>query len=194
MNLKDFLEHMNNQKTVIYPSEAQEMCDNLLLEATELKMKLNCEYHTEEEIRKIIAEITGCEVNETLRLVPPFHTDCGKNIHIGENVFINSNCTMQDQGGIYIGDDVLIGHNVCLLTLNHDFRPDMRANLHPSAVHIENKAWIGSNATILPGVTIGEGAIVAAGAVVSKDVPAGTIVGGVPAKIIREIDENGPCK
>ena len=189
MDLKNFLEHMNNQKTVIYPSEVQEMCDELLLEATQIKMKLNCEYHSEDEVREIFGELTGQEVNETLRLIPPFHTDCGKNIHIGENVFINSNCTMQDQGGIYIGDNVLIGHNACILTLNHDFNPEKRANLHPSPVHIGNGVWLGSNVTVLPGVTIADGAIVAAGAVVTKDVPADTIVAGVPAKIIRKVEE-----
>ena len=188
MNLEEFLEHTNSGKTIHFPSEAQELCDELLREATRIKMKLNCEYHTEEEIRQIMAELTGQDVNETLNLIPPFHTDCGKNIHIGENVFINSNCTMQDQGGVYIGDDVLIGHNVCILTLNHDFEIEKRAELHPSSIHIKNKAWIGSNATILPGVTIGEGAIVAAGAVVTKDVDAKTIVGGVPAKLIKKIE------
>ena len=188
MNLDEFLEHASSGKTIHAPSEAQEFCDSLLLEATEIKMRLNCEYHTEDKIREIMAELTGREVNETLRLVPPFHTDCGKNIHIGKNVFINSNCTMQDQGGVYIGDDVLIGHNVCLLTLNHDFEPEKRAELHPSPIHIADKVWIGSNATILPGVSIGEGAVVAAGAVVTKDVEANTIVGGVPAKLIKKID------
>ena len=188
MNLEEFLEHVNSGKTVHYPSPAQELCDDLLLEATRIKMKLNCEYHTEDEIRQIMAELTGQDINETLRLVPPFHTDCGKNIHIGENVFINSNCTMQDQGGVFIGDDVLIGHNVCLLTLNHDFEIEKRAELHPSPVHIKDKAWIGSNTTILPGVTIGEGAIVAAGAVVTRDVMAKTVVGGVPAKLIKKIE------
>ena len=189
MNLDEFLEHVNNRKTIHAHSQAQEFCDNQLQEAIKFKMKLNCEYHTESEIRQIMAEITGQEVNETLQLVPPFHTDCGKNIHIGENVFINSNCTMQDQGGVYIGDDVLIGHNVCLLTLNHDFEPEKRAELHPSPIHIGNKVWIGSNATILPGVTIGDNAVVAAGAVVTRDVMADTVVGGVPAKLIKKIDE-----
>lgn len=188
MNLEEFLEHTNSGKTIHAPSKAQEFCDNLLLEATEIKMKLNCKYHTEDEIREIMAELTGQDINKTLRLVPPFHTDCGKNIHIGENVFINSNCTMQDQGGVYIGDDVLIGHNVCLLTLNHGFEPEKRAELHPSPIHIEDKVWIGSNATILPGVSIGKGAIVAAGAVVTRDVEENTIVGGVPARLIKKID------
>lgn len=188
MNLEEFLEHASNGKKITAPSEAQEFCDNLLLEATRIKMKLNCEYHTEKEIRQIMAELTGQKVNETLRLVPPFHTDCGKNIHIGNNVFINSNCTMQDQGGIYIGDDVLIGHNVCLLTLNHDFEVEKRGELYPSPIHIGNSVWIGSNATILPGVRIGDGAIVAAGAVVTRDVEEKTVVGGVPAKVIKKIE------
>lgn len=189
MNLEEFLKHVSEGKTIHAPSDAQEMCDNLLLEAIRIKMKLNCEYHTESEIREIFADLTSKPINETLRLVPPFHTDCGKNIHIGENVFINSNCTMQDQGGIYIGDDVLIGHNVCLLTLNHDFNPEKRAELHPSPIHIGDKVWIGSNATILPGVSIGDGAIIAAGAVVTKDVEKNTIVAGVPAKVIKEITD-----
>ena len=121
--------------------------------------------------------------------MPPFNTDCGKNIHIGENVFINSGCKMQDQGGIYIGDDVLIGHNACLLTLNHVSDPESRADMYPEPVHIEDKAWLGSNVTVLPGVRIGEGAIVAAGAVVTKDVEPGTVVGGVPAKFIKNVDD-----
>ena len=97
---------------------------------------------------------------------------------------------MQDQGGIYIGDDVLIGHNACLLTLNHEMDPENRADVHPKPIHIEDKAWLGSNVTVLPGVTIGEGAIVAAGAVVTKDVESNTIVGGVPAKIIKRISDD----
>ena len=189
MDLKDFLNYTNSGKTISVPSKEQDMCNELLLNAIEIKMKLNCEYHSESEIREIFAELTSQDINETLRLVPPFHTDCGKNIHIGENVFINSNCTMQDQGGIYIGDNVLIGHNACLLTLNHDFDPEKRANLHPSPIYIEDNVWLGSNVTVLPGVRIGEGSIVAAGAVVTKDVKSGEIVGGVPAKTIKKIDD-----
>lgn len=192
MELKDFLDYMNSQKEVESPSEVQEMCNSLLLEAIKIKSKLNCEYHTEDEIREIFSELTSQPVNETLRLVPPFHTDCGKNIRIGENVFINSNCTMQDQGGIYIGDNVLIGHNACLLTLNHNEDPKKRANLMPSPIKIGNGAWLGSNVTVLPGVSIGDGAIVAAGAVVTKDVDENTIVAGIPAKVMRKVNENNP--
>lgn len=189
MDLKEFLDYVNSGREVESPSEVQEMFDKLLLEAIRIKSKLNCEYHTDDEIRKIFSELTSQPVNETLNLVPPFHTDCGKNIHIGENVFINANCTMQDQGGIFIGDNVLIGHNACILTLNHNEDPQKRANLLPSPVKIGNGAWLGSNVTVLPGVTIGDGAIIAAGAVVTKDVEANTIVAGIPAKVVRNVNE-----
>lgn len=116
-----------------------------------------------------------------------FITDFGKNIHLGENVFINAGCKFQDQGGIYIGDNVLIGHNVVLATLNHDENPERRGNLIPGAINIGDNVWIGSNATILAGVSIGDGAIIAAGAVVTKDVDENTIVAGVPAKYIRDV-------
>ena len=98
-------------------------------------------------------------------------------------------CKFQDQGGIYIGDGTLIGHNVVLATLNHAMAPEHRSDMLPAPIHIGRNVWIGANATILPGVTIGDGAVVAAGAVVTKDVPALTVVGGVPAKVLRHIRE-----
>ena len=158
-------------------------------EALKITAELNSAYHTPEEIRALMSRLTAGEIDESFGLFPPFHTDCGKNIHIGENVFINANCTMQDQGGIFIGDNVLIGHNACILTLNHNEDPQKRANLLPSPVKIGNGAWLGSNVTVLPGVTIGDGAIIAAGAVVTKDVEANTIVAGIPAKVVRKVNE-----
>ena len=102
-------------------------------------------------------------------------------------MFINADCKFQDQGGIYIDDGALIGHGVVLATLNHDLDPEKRQQLHPAPIRIGKRVWIGANATVLPGVTIGDNAVVAAGAVVTKDVPADTIVGGVPAKQISTI-------
>lgn len=148
--------------------------------------KLNNQYLTNEQITEVFSEM----INQSLEgfcLFPPFNTDFGLNIHLGKNVFINSGCKFQDQGGIYIGDDVLIGHNVVIATLNHELDPNKRGDLYPSPVRIEEKVWIGANATILPGVKVGSGAVVAAGAVVSKDVEPMTIVGGVPAKVIKNI-------
>ena len=108
---------------------------------------------------------------------------------VEDNVFINSGCYFQDQGGITIGEGSLIGHNVVLATLNHEMDPEHRKDLHPDPIKIGRHVWIGANATVCPGVTIGDGAVVAAGAVVVKDVPAKAIVGGVPAKLIRYISE-----
>ena len=121
-------------------------------------------------------------------MFPPFYTDCGKNLKIGRNVFINSCCQFQDQGGIVIGDGSLIGPKTVIATLNHHMDPKKRAKLMPKPVVIGKNVWIGANVTILPGVTIGEGAIIAAGAVVNKNVEANTIAGGVPAKLIKQIE------
>ena len=105
-------------------------------------------------------------------------------------MFVNSGCRFQDQGGIWIGDNALIGHNAVLATLNHDPDPAKRGNLIPAKIVIGNNVWLGANVTVLPGVTIGDGAIIAAGAVVTKNVPANTVVGGVPAKVIKTIGGN----
>lgn len=187
MELKEFLNHMNSGKKVINGTKEQEYCDYLLEQSLKITSKINNEYHTIEEIQELFAELTSTETNKTLRVIPPFNTDCGKNIHIKENVFINSGCKMQDQGGIYIEENVLIGHNATLLTLNHEENPENRANLIPKPIHIGKNAWLGSNVTVLPGVTIGDGAIIAAGAVVTKDVPKDTIVAGIPSKIMRKV-------
>lgn len=189
MNLNEFLDHLNRRLPVIGGSEAHLFMHELSQEALRLTAELNNSYRTPEEIRALMEKITSKAVDESFALFPPFYTDCGKNITFGKNVFINSGCKFQDQGGITIGDGALIGHNVVLATLNHDMKPEKRSTIHPAPIVVGKNVWIGSGATILPGVTIGDGAIVAAGAVVTKDVAANTIVGGVPAKFIKEIEE-----
>ena len=136
----------------------------------------------------IMRDLTGRHIDESFSMFPPFYTDCGKNLKIGKHVFINSGCKFQDQGGISIGDGTLIGHNVVLATLNHSQDAAKRGNLLPAPIKIGKNVWIGANATICPGVIIGDGAIIAAGAVVNKDVPDNTVVGGVPAKLIKKIN------
>ncbi|MCC8051515.1 MAG: sugar O-acetyltransferase [Clostridiales bacterium] len=154
-------------------------------------MELNNQYHTPEEIREIMSRLTGRRIDDSFRLFPPFYTDFGKNIHFGKDVFINSGCHFQDQGGIEIGDGAMIGHNVVLATINHDLDPAQNRKNHYAPVRIGAHVWIGSNATILPGVAIGEWSVVAAGAVVTKEVPPYTVAGGVPAKTIRKIEAGG---
>lgn len=156
--------------------------------ALRLTMALNSSYHEPEVVRKLFFELICQPEDDTFCLFPPFYTDYGKHIVIGKNVFINTGCRFQDQGGITIGDGALIGHNVVLATLNHDENPSLRHILHPAPIVIGPNVWIGANATIVPGVTVGEGAIIAAGAVVTRDVPARTVVGGVPARVLKTIE------
>ena len=187
MELREFLEQVSAGKTIVASSEAMAFSGYLTQEALKITAQLNSGYHTPEEIQELFAELTGRPINRTLGLIPPFHTDCGKNIHIGEHVFLNAGCTFQDQGGIWIGDGALIGHHATIVTLNHNFDPAKRHDLQPAPVKIGKNVWLGANVTVLPGVTIGDGAVIAAGAVVTKDVAENIVVGGIPAKIIRDI-------
>ena len=158
--------------------------------ALQLTMELNCSYHTPEEVRELVSTLIGQELDEAFGLFPPFSADYGKNISIGKNVFINSGCKFQDQGGITIGDGCQIGHNVVLATLNHEEPLELRRSTYAAPIVIGRDVWIGANATVCQGVTIGDGAIVAAGAVVTKDVPPRMVVGGVPARVLRPIKQN----
>jgi len=141
-----------------------------------------------EEIRERLSELIGSNVDKSSTVFVPFHTNFGKHIKIGKNVFINHACSFLDLGGITIEDDVQIGPRVNLVTENHPIDPATRKNLDLKSIIIKRNAWIGAGATILPGVTVGENSIVAAGAVVNKDVPSNTIVGGIPAKLIKSIN------
>ena len=141
-----------------------------------------------EQVRAFLSEIIGDNIDESTTIFAPFYTNFGRFIKIGKNVFINHACSFLDMGGITIEDEVLIGPKVNLITENHPLDPTDRRALITKPIIIKRNAWIGAGATILPGVTIGENAVVAAGAVVSKNVPDNVIVGGVPAKIIRPIN------
>lgn len=187
MTTAEFIQVMDSGADVRAGSPVHEVMHRLSQEAIRLTLRLNGSYNTAEEIVALMSELTGTEVDASFRLFPPFYTDCGKNINFGKRVFVNSGCRFQDQGGITIGDDVLVGHNCVIATLNHLMDPDRRADMIPSPVRIGDKVWIGANVTILPGVTVGEGAVLAAGAVVTRDVEPRTVVGGVPARVIRRI-------
>lgn len=140
-----------------------------------------------ENVRKLWGELSGTPLDPTTTIQIPVYVNIGKFTRIGKNVYINHLCSMLDMGTITIGDDVLIGPKVNILSEEHPVNPADRKALMVRPVVIKNGAWIGAGATILPGVTVGENSIVAAGAVVNKDVPDNTIVGGIPAKVIKEI-------
>lgn len=151
-------------------------------------MEINSVYHTPEELVELMSKLTGKEVDSSFRMYPPFYADFGRNITFGKNVFLNSGCKFQDQGGIEIGDNCLIGHNAVLATANHAIDPHENRKLNYAPIKICNNVWLGANVTVLQGVTIGEWSVVAAGAVVTKDVAPYTIVGGIPAKFIKKVE------
>lgn len=190
MELQEFLDIMNRGERVVNGSEVHQFMSAAAFEVMKLTSTLNDGCHDLTEIQSLFSSIIGKQVDETFALFPPFYTDFGKNITVEKEVFINSGCHFQDQGGISIGEGSLIGHNVVLATLNHEMDPRHRKDLHPAPIVIGKHVWIGANATVTPGVTIGDDAVVAAGAVVTRDVPACTVVGGVPARVIKTI----PCE
>ncbi|MGM7698443.1 sugar O-acetyltransferase [Microbacterium sp. A84] len=189
MELIDLLRELDAGRTITGASPLHEVMHRTSQEALRITGELNGGYHEPQQVRSLLAELIGKPVDETVTLFPPFSSDFGKNITLGRRVFINSGCKFQDQGGITIGDDCLIGHNVVIATLNHDLAPSRRGDLHPAPVVIGRNVWIGANATILPGVTIGEDAVIGAASVVTKDVPARAIVVGSPARFVRSVSD-----
>ena len=157
--------------------------------ATAITATLNrLTFNDAEEVRKLFSQLIGKEVDESFLLIPPFYTAGGNEIRVGRNVFINQNCTFYDLGGLDIGDDVMIGPNVSIITTSHPIEPSQRRTVTiGKPIVIERNVWIAAGATIIGGVTIGENSVVAAGSVVTKDVPPNTVVGGNPARIIRLI-------
>jgi acetyltransferase-like isoleucine patch superfamily enzyme len=141
-----------------------------------------------DEIRALFSELIGKKVDESFLLIPPFYTAAGNEIRVGHNVFVNQNCTFYDLGGLDIADDVMIGPNVSIITTSHPIAPSQRrAFTIGRPIVIEKGVWIATGATIIGGVTVGENSVVAAGSVVTRDVPANTLVGGNPARVIRSI-------
>lgn len=155
-----------------------------------LTTQLNVLDYRDVRVAELMEKILGKRLDESTTLIPPFYTDFGKNIKIGKGCMIQQLCTFFDRGGITIGDGVFIAPKVNLVTLNHDLNPASRSTTIAKPIIIEDHVWIGINSTVLPGVTIGRNAIVAAGSVVTKDVEANTIVGGNPARFLKKIEFN----
>lgn len=189
MELTTLLSKMSEESVIRSGTDVDESMRLVSEETRRLCAELNNGVYTNEEIRKQMSKITDQVLDEGFSLFVPFTADFGKNTKIGRNVFINSGCRFQDQGGIEIGDESLIGHNVVIATINHDFDPANRGTMYLKPIILKEKTWIGANSTLLPGVTVGENSIVAAGAVVTKDVPPDTIVAGNPAKFISKLED-----
>lgn len=147
-------------------------------------------FNDAQEIRTLFSELIGAKVDESFILIPPFYAAFGNEIRVGRHVFVNQNCTFYDLGGLDIADEVMIGPNVNIITTGHPVEPyERRAVTVGKPIVIERNVWIAAGATIIGGVTVGENSVVAAGAVVTKDVPANTLVGGNPAQVIRSLGD-----
>jgi acetyltransferase-like isoleucine patch superfamily enzyme len=147
-------------------------------------------FNDADEVRALFSDLIGKAVDDSFLLVPPFYATGGRGIRVGRNVFVNQNCTFYVLGGLDIGDDVMIGPNVSLITSGHPIEPSQRrAGVTARPIVIGRNVWIAAGATVIGGVTVGENSVVAAGSVVTRDVPPNTLVGGNPARVIRSIAE-----
>jgi acetyltransferase-like isoleucine patch superfamily enzyme len=185
MQLQDFLDHVNSGAPIEGGSQQHRFMHDAAQEALGITAEINTGYRSPDEVRALLAKLTGKPVDDSVVVFPPIYSEFGKNLTLGKNVFINIGCRFQDTRGISIGDGTLIGHGSTLTTLNHDVDPDRRADMVPAPIVIGRQVWLGAAVTVVPGIRIGDGAIVGAGAVVTKDVPANAIVAGIPAKLIR---------
>lgn len=176
----------NDDRSIIIPRRTPEsaaMSANVK-RAMAMTAKLNrLTYDDADEVRAVFSDLIGKTVDDSFILIPPFYTAGGVDIRVGRNVFVNQNCTFYDLGGLDIADDVMIGPNVSLITTGHPLEPSQRrAAVIAKPIVIEKNVWIAANATIIGGVRVGENSVVAAGAVVTKDIPPNTLVGGNPAR------------
>lgn len=193
VDLPEFLDHVAQRRTIVGGSPMHEFVHHAAQDALRVTAEMNSGYRTAEEVHALLVELTGRPVDESVRIFPPFHSEFGKNLVLGREVFINIGCRFQDTDGITIGDGSLIGHGSTLTTLNHGMDPQHWADMEPAPIVIGSKVWLGASVTVVPGVTIGSGAVVGARAVVTKDVPPDTIVAGVPAKVIRPTGYTTPA-
>jgi acetyltransferase-like isoleucine patch superfamily enzyme len=187
MNQSNILNRLKSGELIRLNEPGYHEIDELVNRTIRLSAQLNCAVDVH-QARQILREITGNIIDDSTTVFVPFYTNFGRFITIGKNVFINHACSFLDMGGITIEDNVLMGPRVNLITESHPAKAADRRGLITKPIVIRRNAWLGANSTILPGVTVGENAIVAAGAVVSKDVPANAVVAGVPAKFMKSID------
>ncbi len=184
--MKDIFQRLRSGELVHLNDPEFSRVDEVVKRTLSLSPALNASASID-ETRTKLSEIVGYPLDKSTTVFTPFHTNYGRSIKLGKHVFINHACSFLDMGGITIEDHVLIGPRVNLITENHPISPYERRGMLCKPILIKQNAWIGAGATILPGVTIGENSVVAAGAVVSKDVPANMVVGGVPARFIKSI-------
>lgn len=184
---KKLIEELEKREYITYSDEIFQEINEMLEKTARLTAELNVGYKKSDETRKILTEITGNEIDESTTVLLPFNTDFGAHIKLGKDIFINKCCMFVDLGGIELEDNVLIGPEVKILSVNHPIDIDKRRDVILKGVKIKKNAWVGAGTTICPGVTIGENSIIGAGSVVTKDVPDNVVYAGAPAKFIKSI-------
>ncbi len=183
---KNIFKRLQAGEAVLYSEPDHNQISEAAQRTTTLLIEMNSTSDTD-KTRKIWGDISGEALDPSSMIQIPVYVNIGQFTRIGKNVYINHLCSMLDMGTITIGDNVLIGPKVNILSEEHPVDPADRKALMVRPVVIKNGAWIGAGATILPGVTVGENSVVAAGAVVNKDVPDNTVVGGIPARVLKKI-------
>ena len=183
---KDIFERLREGETIPFNDPDYSQIFDSASRTTRLLAQFNVTTDIE-QTRQLWGQISGIPLDSSTAIQIPFYINIGRFTSIGKNVYINHLCSFLDMGTITIEDDVLIGPRVNLSTEGHPLNPSERKALIVKPILIKRNAWIGAGATILPGVTVGENSVVAAGAVVTKDVPDNTVVGGVPAKVIKSL-------
>ena len=158
-----------------------------LIRSHALCLEISARKPTDPEYKGLLEELLGREIDGSVAIVSPFYCDCGCRLRLGKNIIINKGETIFSAGRVEIGDNVLIAPDVKIVTVDHDLRDRMNC-LHFAKVTVKDNAWSCIGAIVCPGVTIGKNAVVAAGAVVTKDVPDNVMVGGNPARIIKRLD------
>ena len=188
MQQKDIFERERAGEIISLDDPEYSKIFELIIEAQKITAEMNTGYRTPQEVRDLFSRLVGVSVDPSFWMLPPFYTDFGRNIRVGRNVFVNHACEFMDRGGITIGDGVLIGPKVNLVTINHPLDPARRRSTYCAPIVIEDGAWLGAAVSVMPGVTIGRNAVVAANAVVTRDVAPNTVVGGIPAHLIKRMD------
>lgn len=185
---KDLLKRLETMEFISHKDAIFTEINAILEETLKLTNELNLGYKAPEEVREILAKITDSEIDNSVQVLTPFNTDFGRNIKIGKDVFINKSCMFVDLGGITLEDNVLVGPEVKILSVNHPIETQNRRGVIIKSVKIKRNAWIGAGAIICPGVTVGENSVIGAGSVVTKDVPDNCVYAGVTAKFIKNIE------
>lgn len=174
-----------------YDANYDQELASMRMAAEELYFRYNQTTQQMEELRQAILQQLLGSIGENTDILTPFYTDYGFNCHIGDYVFLNHNCYLMDPAEIHIGDHVFIGPNFGCYTSQHALVAAERNKGYEIAlpVTIESNVWIGGDVTVLPGVRIGEGSVIGAGSVVTRDIPAGVVAHGTPCLPVREITE-----